>query len=71
MLQAAEVHISALKEYIPCGHIHPHLQPGFQNSTVAGKNVQTHRLKMYMQIQATLEHAQVVNKLTHGRNNSV
>lgn len=29
------------------------------------------RLKMYMQMQSTLEHAQVVNKLTRGRNNSV
>lgn len=29
------------------------------------------RLKMYMQMQSTLEHAQVVNKLTCGRNNSV
>lgn len=84
MLQADEGHISALKEYVPCGHIHPsspnlvfkilmwqfeispHLHPG--------KNVQddwAHRLKMYMQMRATLEHAQVVNKLTHGRNNSV
>lgn len=34
MLQADEVHISALKEYIPCGHIHPS-QPGLQNSNVA------------------------------------
>lgn len=29
------------------------------------------RLKMYMQMPSTLEHAQVVNKLTRGRNNSV
>lgn len=38
------------------------------------KNIQddwAYRLKMYMQMQATLEHAQVVNKLTRGRNNSV
>lgn len=38
------------------------------------KNIQddwTRRLKMYMQMRATLKHAQVVNKLTRGRNNSV
>lgn len=38
------------------------------------KNIQddwTRMLKMYMQMRATLKHAQVVNKLTRGRNNSV
>lgn len=100
MLQGDEVQISALKEYVPRGHVWdlcvflPFLYvfffflhtPGLENSNVVQqkavwnilipprKNIRddwARRLKMYMQMQATLEHAQVVNKLTRGRNNSV
>lgn len=93
MLQGDEVHVSALKEYVPCGRVRFMRIPPFffffnpilqHSNTVQQKavwnipsprkNIQDDwacRLKMYMQMQATLEHAQVVNKLTRGRNNSV
>lgn len=59
-----EIHVSS---FIFCENILPEGNVGdnfFFFLSLAG-------LKMYMQMRATLEHAQVVNKLTRGRNNSV
>lgn len=78
------VQISTLKEYVPWGHVwdlppfssHSSPYTDVQNPPPPPPqmNIQDNcicRLKMYMQMQATLEHAQVVNKLTCGRNKSV
>lgn len=53
-------------KYFPPPTLHP---PKKKKKNI--EDGRTRRLKMYMQMQATLEHTEVVNKLTRGRNNSV